>query len=174
MKKMTASPIMGGKKREEKKAAQSRMAEVKKIPSRGLAPTDKSVARKNAASEASSVKPKGISAKPITEFPDSHFGALPVSMSGEGMGQYTRHMQVHGNQIQKGVDKINMKRRMSPIDRDIKKQQLIKEYQSNNESGSTKFTSSMPVKNEQVNTIMDKNNKNLKIGNAKKVEKYIK
>jgi hypothetical protein len=32
----------------------------------------------------------------------------------------------------------------------------------------------MPVKNEQLNTIMDKNNKNLKIGNAKKVEKYIK
>ena len=37
-----------------------------------------------------------------------------------------------------------------------------------------KSTSSMPVKNEQLNTIMDKNNKNLKIGNAKKVEKYIK
>jgi hypothetical protein len=34
--------------------------------------------------------------------------------------------------------------------------------------------SSIPVKNEQLNTIMDKNNKNLKIGNAKKVEKYIK
>ena len=32
----------------------------------------------------------------------------------------------------------------------------------------------MPVKREQLNTIMDKNNKNLKIGNAKKVEKYIK
>jgi hypothetical protein len=32
----------------------------------------------------------------------------------------------------------------------------------------------MPVKNEQLSTIMDKNNKNLKIGNAKKVEKYIK
>lgn len=32
----------------------------------------------------------------------------------------------------------------------------------------------VPVKNEQFNTIMDKNNKNLKIGNAKKVEKYIK
>ena len=38
----------------------------------------------------------------------------------------------------------------------------------------SKVTSSMPVKNEQMNTIMDKNNKNLKIGNAKKVEKYIK
>ena len=38
----------------------------------------------------------------------------------------------------------------------------------------SKNTSSMPVKNEQVNTIMDKNNKNLKIGNAKKIEKYIK
>ena len=32
----------------------------------------------------------------------------------------------------------------------------------------------MPVKREQMNTIMDKNNKNLKIGNAKNVEKYIK
>jgi hypothetical protein len=39
--------------------------------------------------------------------------------------------------------------------------------------GGTKATS-MPVKNEQLNTIMDKNNKNLKIGNAKKTEKYIK
>jgi hypothetical protein len=38
----------------------------------------------------------------------------------------------------------------------------------------SKSASSMPVKNEQLNTIMDKNNKNLKIGNAKKVEKYIK
>ena len=38
----------------------------------------------------------------------------------------------------------------------------------------SKGTKSMPVKNEQLNTIMDKNNKNLKIGNAKKVEKYIK
>jgi hypothetical protein len=33
---------------------------------------------------------------------------------------------------------------------------------------------SIPVKNEQLSTIMDKSNKNLKIGNAKKVEKYIK
>lgn len=38
----------------------------------------------------------------------------------------------------------------------------------------SKVTSSMPIKNEQLNTIMGKNNKNLKIGNAKKVEKYIK
>jgi len=38
----------------------------------------------------------------------------------------------------------------------------------------SKVTSSMPVKNEQINNIMDKNNKNLKIGNSKKVEKYIK
>jgi hypothetical protein len=38
----------------------------------------------------------------------------------------------------------------------------------------SKSASSMPVKNDQLNTIMDKNNKNLKIGNAKKVEKYIK
>ena len=37
-----------------------------------------------------------------------------------------------------------------------------------------KSTSSMPVKNEQLSTIMDKSNKNLKIGNSKKVEKYIK
>lgn len=38
----------------------------------------------------------------------------------------------------------------------------------------SKVTSSMPVKNEQAKTIMDSENKNLKIGNAKKVEKYIK
>ena len=33
---------------------------------------------------------------------------------------------------------------------------------------------SMPVKNEQLNTIMDSKNKNLRIGNAKKAETYIK
>jgi hypothetical protein len=131
-------PIISSKK----KVAKARIAEVKKIPSRGLAPTDKSVARKNAATQASKIKPKGISAKPMTELPDSHFGALPVSMSGEGMGQYTRHMQVHGNQIQKGVDKINMKKRMSPIERDIKKQAIMKAYQS----GSAKSTKSAPAK----------------------------
>ena len=32
---------------------------------------------------------------------------------------------------------------------------------------------SMPVKNEQLNTIMDSKNKNLRIGNAKKAETYI-
>ena len=137
--------------------------------------TAKPAKTKNAPTYVSvNMKPKGISTRPIKEFPDSHFGAVPVSMSGEGMGDYAMHMQAHGNAIKKGVDKINMRKTMSPIDRDIKKQQLIKEYQSNNESGSAKFTSSMPVKNEQMNTIMDKNNKNLKIGNAKKVEKYIK
>jgi len=133
-------PIISSKK----KVAKARIAEVKKIPSRGLAPTDKSVARKNAASEASKIKPKGISAKPFTEFPDSHFGALPTSMSGEGMDQYTRHMQVHGNQIQKGVDKINMKKRMSPIERDIKKQAIMKAYQSGS-AKSTKPASAKPM-----------------------------
>jgi hypothetical protein len=41
-------------------------------------------------------------------------------------------------------------------------------------SCSPKEMKSMPVKNEQAKTIMDKENKNLKIGNAKKTEKYIK
>jgi hypothetical protein len=131
-------PIIGAKK----KAAKARMADVKKIPSRGLAPTDKSVARKNAASEASSVKPKGISAKPMTEFPDRHFGAVPTSMSGEGMEYYANHMKIHGDAVKKGVDKINMKKRMSPIERDIKKQAIMKEYQS----GSAKSTKSAPKK----------------------------
>ena len=44
--------------------------------------------------------------------------------------------------IPKGVDKINMKRRMSPIERDIKKQAIMKEYQS----GSAKSTKSAPKK----------------------------
>jgi|688.fasta_scaffold1205144_1 hypothetical protein len=47
-------------------------------------------------------------------------------------------------------------------------------YPDKSYSMDKKSASSMPVKNEQLNTIMDKNNKNLKIGNAKKVEKYIK
>ena len=131
-------PIIGAKK----KAAKARMADVKKIPSRGLAPTDKSVARKNAASEASSIKPKGISAKPMTEFSDSHFGAVPTSMSGEGMDVYAAHMGDHAKAVKKGVDKINMKKRMSPIERDIKKQAIMKEYQS----GSAKSTKSAPKK----------------------------
>jgi len=41
-------------------------------------------------------------------------------------------------------------------------------------SCSPKEMKSMPVKNNQAKTIMDSENKNLKIGNAKKVEKYIK
>lgn len=41
-------------------------------------------------------------------------------------------------------------------------------------SCSPKEMKSMPVKNEQAKTIMDSENKNLKIGNAKKTEKYIK
>lgn len=41
-------------------------------------------------------------------------------------------------------------------------------------SCSPKEIKSMPVKNEQAKTIMDKENKNLKIGNAKKTEKYTK
>ena len=126
-----------------KKAAKARMAEVKKIPSRGLAPTDKSVAKKNAPAYVSTkIKPKGISARPIKEFPDSHFGALPVSMSGEGMGDYAQHMKAHGNAIKKGVDKINMRKTMSPIDRDAKKQAIMKEYQS----GSAKSTKSATAK----------------------------
>lgn len=126
-----------------KKAAKARMAEVKKIPSRGLAPTDKSVAKKNAPAYVSTnMKPKGISVRPIKEFPDSHFGALPVSMSGEGMWDYEQHMKAHGNAIKKGVDKINTRKTMSPIDRDAKKQAIMKEYQS----GSTKGTKAAPKK----------------------------
>ena len=124
-----------------KKAAKARMAEVKKIPSRGLAPTDKSVAKKNAAAEVSKIKPKGISARPITEFPDSHFGAVPVNMA-DGMDVYAAHMKDHARSVKKGVDKINMKKRMSPIERDIKKQAIMKEYQS----GSAKSTKSATAK----------------------------
>jgi len=131
-------PIIGAKK----KAAKARMADVKKIPSRGLAPTDKSVAKKNAASETSKIKPKGISAKPMTEFPDSHFGAVPTSMSGEGMDVYAAHMGDHAKAVKKGVNKINMKKRMSPIERDIKKQAIMKAYQS----GSAKSTKAAPKK----------------------------
>ena len=130
-------PIIGAKK----KAAKARMADVKKIPSRGLAPTDKSVARKNAANQASKIKPKGISAKPMTEFSDSHFGAVPVNMT-DGMDVYAAHMGDHAKAVKKGVDKINMKKRMSPIERDIKKQAIMKAYQS----GSAKSTKSAPKK----------------------------
>ena len=130
-------PIISSKK----KVAKARMAEVKKIPSRGLAPTDKSVARKNAASEASKIKPKGISAD-TGGFPDSHYGSLPRTMSGEGMGDYVEHMGVHGKRIQAAAERNSLKKRMSPIERDIKKQAMIKAYQS----GSAKSTKSAPAK----------------------------
>lgn len=47
---------------------------------------------------------------------------------------------------------------------------------SKSQGGGTKSMNynAMPVKNEQAKTIMDSENKNLKIGNAKKTEKYIK
>ncbi len=132
-------PIISSKK----KVAKARIAEVKKIPSRGLAPTDKSVARKNAASEASKIKPKGISAD-TGGFPDRHYGSLPRTMSGEGMGDYVEHMKMHGDAVKKGADKINMKKRMSPIERDIKKQAIMKAYQSGS-AKSTKPASAKPM-----------------------------
>jgi hypothetical protein len=48
----------------------------------------------------------------------------------------------HAKAVKKGVDKINMKKRMSPIERDIKKQAIMKAYQS----GSAKSTKSAPAK----------------------------
>lgn len=42
------------------------------------------------------------------------------------------------------------------------------------QGGGTKSINEMPIKNKQAQTLMDSENKNLKIGNAKKTEKYIK
>ena len=52
-----------------------------------------------------------------------------------------------------------------------------REYKKLLESAKTdteNLLKNLPVKNDQINTIMDAQNKNLKIGNAKKIEPYIK
>jgi hypothetical protein len=67
-------------------------------------------------------------------------------------------------------------KKLPAIEVDRKKQQIMEEYKKNKAAGSTKSMNynAMPVKNEQAKSIMDTENKNLKIGNAKKTEKYIK
>jgi hypothetical protein len=99
-KKEMKKPIIGAKK----KASKARMAEVKKIPSRGLAPTKKEVAKKNAASEVQKMKPQGISRK--VNFPESHYGDVINQFDGDTM----QHMKNHGTNIRKAADANRKKR----------------------------------------------------------------
>lgn len=113
-----------------------------------------------------SIKPKGLTAK-------SPMSSVEKSVTKPAPGYYIdtefRGM-VSGQQM-----KANEKK-LPAIEVDRIKQSIMEEYKNNKASGSTKSMNynAMPVKNEQVKTIMDAVNKNLKIGNAKKTEKYIK
>jgi hypothetical protein len=90
-------PIIGAKK----KASKARMAEVKKIPSRGLAPTEKAVMKKNAASEIKKIKPQGISRK--VNLPETHYGDIINGDDGD-MRDVVQHMKNHGSNIRKAAD----------------------------------------------------------------------
>lgn len=96
-------PIIGAKK----KASKARMAEVKKIPSRGLAPTEKAVMKKNAASEVKKIKPQGISRK--VNFPETHYGDIINGIDGD-MTDVVQHMKIHGSNIRKAANANRNKR----------------------------------------------------------------
>ena len=113
-----------------------------------------------------SIKPKGLTAKsPMSSVEKSMTPPSTYSMSDQEW--YTRRAS---EQVKASEKKL------PAIERDLKKQQIMEEYKKNKASGATKSMNynAMPVKNEQAKTIMDSENKNLKIGNAKKTEKYIK
>lgn len=97
-------PIIGAKK----KASNARMAEVKKIPSRGLAPTEKAVMKKKAASEVNKIKPQGISRK--VNLPETHYGDIINGIDGD-MTDVVRHMRNHGTNIRRYTDDLNRKKR---------------------------------------------------------------
>ena len=110
-------PIIGAKK----KASKARMAEVKKIPSRGLAPTEKAVMKKNAASEVKNIKPQGISRK--VNFPETHYGDIIKGIDGD-MTDVVQHMKTHGSNIRKAANANRIKR--SANAGPVKMQQKIK------------------------------------------------
>jgi hypothetical protein len=110
-------PIIGAKK----KASKARMAEVKKIPSRGLAPTEKAVMKKNAASEVKNIKPQGISRK--VNFPETHYGDIINGIDGD-MTDVVQHMKIHGSNIRKAANANRIKR--SANAGPVKMQQKIK------------------------------------------------
>lgn len=116
--------------------------------------------------EVESIKPKGLTAK-------SPMSSVEKSVTKPAPGYYidTEFRGMVSGQQMKASEK-----KLPAIERDLKKQQIMEEYKKNKASGATKSMNynAMPVKNEQAKTIMDSENKNLKIGNAKKTEKYIK
>lgn len=118
--------MINGKKKEAKK----RMAEVKKIPSRGLAPTERSVVRKSAASEVSQMKPQGIKSKPAT-YRDEVKGSE---------GWFKEVGEYYGPKIRTAAKLNAIKKGPTPIERDMKKQQLMREYKKNSASGAKKST----------------------------------
>ncbi len=126
-------PIIGAKK----KASKARMAEVKKIPSRSLAPTEKAVMKKNAASEVKKIKPQGISRK--VNLPETHYGDIINGDDGDMRG-VMEHMRIHGSNIRKAAAANSKKKALSPIQKDMKKQELMREYKKNSATGAKKAT----------------------------------
>jgi hypothetical protein len=166
MKKMTASPISGTKKKAK--------AEVDKIQAKGIsaAPIKKAAdATPNFVNdrtfrpdpagsslwkrtEDKGTNPSNKNVPKIGYRPSGGGGVRYQSMTNQGKMEYTY-----------------------PKNFEISPNRPAMRYAESEEGGyliDKKSTKSMPVKNEQVNTIMDSKNKNLKIGNAKKIEKYTK
>ena len=121
-------PIIGAKK----KASKARMAEVKKIPSRSLSPSssEMEMRKKKAASEVASVKPQGVKSK-------------PASYRDEVQGNETwmkERMEYYGPKIRTAAKLNAIKKGPTPIERDMKKKQLMSDYKKNSAAGAKKAT----------------------------------
>ena len=149
-------------------------------------PSKKKIAAKEVESKLSSLpKSKGLTAQPS---PSSRMQVESIKSKGltatsafddvkkslraaPGNWSEAQYRGIVSEQQMKAKEK-----KLPAIEVERRKQEIMEEYKKNRASGSTKSMNynAMPVKNEQAKSIMDTENKNLKIGNAKKTEKYIK
>ena len=121
--------MMLGKKKEAKK----RMAEVNKIPSRPLLPSssEMEMKKKKAASEVASIKPQGVKSKRV------FYPGVQV----EGNERYMSNvMKKQGKEIKNAAALNAIKKGPSPIERDMKKKQLMSDYKKNSAAGAKKAT----------------------------------
>ena len=166
MKKMTASPIIGTKKKAK--------AEVDKIQAKGIS----AVPIKKAAD----ATPNFVNDR--TFKPDPAGSSLWKRTEDKGTNPSNKNVPTIGYRQSGGVNV----RYQSMTNQGKMEYTYPKNFETTPNRPAPRFgiseqhgyiidkksTKSMPVKNEQVNTIMDSKNKNLKIGNAKKIEKYTK
>ena len=151
-------------------------------------PSKKKIAAKEVESKLSSLpKSKGLSAQPS---PSSRMEIESIKSKGlvakspmddvkkslTPSPEYSGYSEAQINGIFSGYQMKAKEKKLPAIEVDRRKQEIMGEYKKNRASGSTKSMNynAMPVKNEQAKSIMDTENQNLKIGNAKKTEKYIK